>query len=218
MGFVGLDSVRQEKTWNKDSIALLRLAGEIFVNALEHKRAQAIQAGQRQFLELLATGGGFSETLHTLVRIIEEQSPGMLGLVLLLDEDGKHLHIGAAVSLPEDYVQSIEGLEIGPLVGSCGTACYRRERVIVEDVLSDPRWDGLRDLAVKHRLRACWSEPVLPRSSHRHVRDVLSPAARADRSRAECDRDGCAPGRDCDRAQAGARSAAVSLSNFGAAR
>ncbi len=160
MGFVGCDAVRQERTWTEDSIALLRLVGEIFANALEHKRAQAIQAGQRQFLELLATGGNFSEILHTLVRIIEEQWPGMLGLVLLLDEDGKHLHIGAAVSLPEDYVQSIEGLEIGPLVGSCGTACYRRERVIVEDILTDPRWDGLRDLAVKHRLRACWSEPV----------------------------------------------------------
>ncbi len=160
MGFVGLDSVRHERTWAEDSIALLRLVGEIFANALEHKRAQGIQVGQRQFLELLATGGDFSETLHTLVRIIEEQWPGMLGLVLLLDEDGRHLHIGAAVSLPEDYVQSIEGLEIGPLVGSCGTACYRRERVIVEDILTDPRWDGLRDLAVKHRLRACWSEPV----------------------------------------------------------
>ena len=160
LGFVGFDSVRQERTWDDDSVALLRLVGEIFANALEHKRAQAIQAGQRQFLELLAMGGDFSETLHTLVRIIEEQSPGLLGLVLLLDEDGQHLHIGAAVSLPDEYVQSIEGLEIGPLVGSCGTACYRRERVIVEDILTDARWDGLRDLAVKHCLRACWSEPV----------------------------------------------------------
>jgi GAF domain-containing protein len=160
MGFVGLDAVRHEMAWAEDSIALLRLVGEIFANALEHKRAQAIQAGQRQFLELLATGGDFSDTLHTLVRIIEEQWPCMLGLVLLLDEDGRHLQVGAAVSLPEDYVQSIEGLEIGPLVGSCGTACYRRERVIVEDILTDPRWDGLRHLAVKHRLRACWSEPV----------------------------------------------------------
>ncbi|HET7087801.1 MAG TPA: PAS domain-containing protein, partial [Anaerolineae bacterium] len=160
VGFVGFDSVRSEKAWDEDSIALLRIVGEIFVNALEHKRAQAIQAGQRQFLELLATGGDFSGTLHTLVRLIEEQWPGMLGLVLLLDVDGRHLHIGASISLPEDYVQSIEGLEIGPMVGSCGTACYRRERVIVEDILTDPRWDGLRDLAVKYGLRACWSEPV----------------------------------------------------------
>ena len=161
VGFLGLDSVRSEKTWSEQSIALLKIVGEIFVNALEHKRAQAIQDGQREFLELLATGGGFSETLHALVRTIEEQWPGMLGLVLLLDEQGKHLHHGASISLPEAYNQSIEGLEIGPMVGSCGTASYWGERVIVEDIATDPRWDGLRDLALTYGLRACWSEPVL---------------------------------------------------------
>ncbi len=160
VGFLGLDSVRVEKPWTEDLTTLLTIVGGLIVNALEHKRAQAIQAGQRQFLELLATGGSFSETLHTLVRLIEDQWPGMLGLILLLDEDGKHLHIGASVSLPQDYVRSIEGLEIGPMVGSCGTACYRRERVIVEDTATDPRWEGLRDLALRYSLRACWSEPV----------------------------------------------------------
>jgi len=159
-GFLGFDSVRSERSWGEDTVALLKTVAGIIVNALEHKRAQAIQTGQRQFLELLATGGDFSETLHSLVRLIEDQWPGMLGLVLLLDEDGRHLHIGASVSLPQDYVQSIEGLEIGPMVGSCGTACYRRERVIVEDTATDPRWDGLRDLALQYDLRACWSEPV----------------------------------------------------------
>ncbi|HER35189.1 MAG TPA: PAS domain S-box protein, partial [Halothiobacillaceae bacterium] len=159
-GFLGFDSVRWERSWGEATRALAETAAGIVVNALEHKRAQAIQAGQREFLELLATGGNFSEILHTLVRLIEGQWPGMLGLILLLDEDGRHLHIGASLSLPEDYVRSIEGLEIGPMVGSCGTACYRRERVIVEDTATDPRWDGLRDLALQHGLRACWSEPV----------------------------------------------------------
>lgn len=161
VGFLGFDAVRASKTWSERDLALLKIVGEIVVNALEHRRAQAIQDGQRQFLELLATGGGFSETLHTLVRIIEEQWPGMQALILLLDEDGLHLHLGAAVTLPEEYTASIEGLEIGPLVGSCGTACYLRERVIVENIHTDPRWDGLRDLAVRYGLGACWSEPVL---------------------------------------------------------
>jgi len=158
LGFVGFDTVRA-RAWTSNSLKL-QVVGDIIVNALEHRRSQAIQEGQRQFLELLATGGGFAETLHTLVRLIEDQWPGMLGLILLLDEDGAHLHIGASVSLPEDYVQSIEGLEIGPMVGSCGTACFRRERVIVEDTAADPRWEGLRDLALRYGLRACWSEPV----------------------------------------------------------
>lgn len=84
----------------------------------------------------------------------------MLGLVLLLDVDGRHLQIGASTSLPQEYVESIEGLAIGPEVGSCGTACYSGERVIVEDIRKDSRWDGLRNLAVKHNLLACWSQPV----------------------------------------------------------
>src|SRR5690606_16386000 len=115
----------------------------------------------QQFLELLATGGGFHQTLQTLVEIIEEQWPGMKGLILLMDEDGRHLRVGAAASLPEEYTQSIEGLEIGPMVGSCGTAAYTRQRVIVEDIARDPRWEGLRNLAEKYNLGACWSEPVL---------------------------------------------------------
>ena len=160
IGLVGFDAVREARTWTDESIKLLRMLASILVNALERKRAQAIQEGQRQFLELLATGGDFSETLHTLVSIIEEQWPGMQALVLLLDEEG-HLHHGASLSLPEAYVDSIAGLAIGPMVGSCGTACYHRQRVIVEDIAEDPRWDGLRDLALEHGLRACWSEPVI---------------------------------------------------------
>lgn len=161
IGFVGYDSVVQNRRWSEENIALLRIVGEMFVNALEHKRAQIAQDGQRQFLELLARGGEFYQTLTRLVQMIEGQFPAMLGLVLLLDEDGKHLHIGAGPSLPQDYLDSIEGLEIGPQVGSCGTACYTASRVIVEDIATDPRWDGLRDLALGARLRACWSEPVI---------------------------------------------------------
>ncbi len=137
-----------------------QVSGVIYTRIDVTARSQAIQAGQQQFLELLASGGSLSETLHTLVGIIEEQRPGMQALVLLLDPDGLHLHIGAAASLPQDYLQSIEGLEIGPLVGSCGTAAYSGKRVIVEDIAKDPRWEGLRDLALKHGLGACWSEPV----------------------------------------------------------
>lgn len=164
IGFVGFDAIRGEKLWSEENIGLLRIVGEMFVNALEHKRAQMAKDSQRQFLELLARGGEFMQMLDTLVRIIEAQIPAMLGLVLLLDEDGRHLHIGAGPSLSKEYLDSIEGLEIGPMVGSCGTACYTASRVIVEDIASDPRWDGLRDLALQANLRACWSEPVITSS------------------------------------------------------
>lgn len=164
IGFLGFDAVRAEKTWSEETIALLKIVGEIFVNALENKRSQKIQAGQQQFLELLATGGGFHETLQALVEIIEEQWPGLQALVMLLDEDGQRLHVGAASRLPREYLDAIEGMEIGPNAGSCGTAAYTRQRVIVENIATDPRWEGLRELAQRCGLGSCWSEPVLSSS------------------------------------------------------
>ncbi|MGC9398064.1 MAG: GAF domain-containing protein [Anaerolineae bacterium] len=159
VGFLGFDAVRERKRWSRDSRMLLQNVGDIFVNALERKRAQAIQEGQQQFLELLARGGDFTETLENLIRLIEKQWPGMIGLVLRV-EDGKLYH-AASLSLSDEYLASIEGLEIGPQVGSCGTAAYLGRRVIVEDIAVDPRWEGLREIALADGLRACWSEPIL---------------------------------------------------------
>jgi PAS domain S-box-containing protein len=161
VGFIGFDAVRSRQKWDAESFQQLEMLSVIILNAQEHKRYQAIQAGQRQFLELLAEGRDFHETLETLVQLIEDQWPGMMGLILLLDDEGKHLHVGASISLPERYLNSIEGLEIGPDVGSCGTASFLGERVIVEDIKKDPRWDGLRSLALEYSLQACWSEPVI---------------------------------------------------------
>ena len=120
----------------------------------------AMETGQQEILQLLATGASLSHTLERLIEVMEAQAPGMLGLILLLDEDGTRLHVGAGPSLPQDYLDSIEGLVIGPQVGSCGTAAYSGERVIVTDIARDARWNDLRDLALQHGLRACWSEPV----------------------------------------------------------
>ncbi|GAP17099.1 GAF domain-containing protein [Levilinea saccharolytica] len=161
LGYLGFDSLTAAKTWDEDSLAMLNMVGEIIANAMEHKRAQAIQDGQRQFLELLARGGSLNETLNALVQVVEEQWPGMMCLVLILDETGRRLHVGGAVSLPQAYLDEIEGIEIGPLVGSCGTACYTGQRVLVEDIRSDPRWEGLRETALRYGLLSCWSEPVI---------------------------------------------------------
>ena len=160
IGFLGFDAVRHEVAWTEVELHTFQMLGAVLANALAHRRSQAIQQGQKQFLELLASGSDFKETLHTLVEIIEDQWPGMLGLVLLLDRETQRLQVGAAVSLPEDYLETLEGLQIGPEVGSCGSACFHGERVIVEDIRSDPRWDGLRELAVAHGLLSCWSQPV----------------------------------------------------------
>src|SRR5258708_1639610 len=85
----------------------------------------------------------------------------MLASVLLLDADGVHLRHGAAPSLPQAYIQAIDGLPIGPNEGSCGSAASRREPVYVWDIASDPLWAPYAELALSHGLRACWSSPIL---------------------------------------------------------
>jgi two-component system cell cycle sensor histidine kinase/response regulator CckA len=100
------------------------------------------------------------EILGTLCTSIEKRYSGLLCSVLLLETDGTTLRHGAAPSLPKEYTQAIDGLQIGPCVGSCGTAAYRRQQVIVSDIASDPLWANFRDLALSHDLRACWSTPI----------------------------------------------------------
>ncbi len=125
----------------------------------EQDSAQLLE-GQNRVLEHIAKGAPVHETLDFLLRIVEPHCPGMLCSILLLDDDGVHVHHGAAPSLPDSFVRAVDGQSIGPCAGSCGTAAFRREPVIVEDIATDPLWANYRELALKHGLRACWSTPI----------------------------------------------------------
>jgi PAS domain S-box-containing protein len=140
----------------------------IIRNITDRKRAEALRVGQSRILEMIATGRPLSETLLALARLVESQSQGMLCSVLLLDRDGEHLRHGAAPGLPDAYNLAIDGLRIGPAVGSCGTAAYRKQSVMVTDIHTDPLWENYRGLADQYGLRACWSVPVLS-----HKNEVL---------------------------------------------
>ncbi|MAT65307.1 MAG: hypothetical protein CMN57_06655 [Gammaproteobacteria bacterium] len=126
----------------------------------ERTRAERISRGRGRVLEMLATGMPLQDILHALMEETETARPGIICSILLLDADGRHLRHGAAPSLPRHYCEAVDGLEIGPRVGSCGAASYTGERVIVEDIMTHPYWDGLREPAAAAGLRACWSEPV----------------------------------------------------------
>ena len=78
-------------------------------------------------------------------------------------KDGKHLRHGAAPSLPQPYMEAIDGAEIGPCAGSCGTAAFTAAPVFVSDIAEDPLWADFKDVALPHGLRACWSIPILTR-------------------------------------------------------
>ncbi|MEG4070657.1 PAS domain S-box protein [Microcoleus sp. Pol11C2] len=126
----------------------------------ERKQAESWLTGQKQILEMIAKGANLGATLNSLVEIIEQQSRDVMGSILLLAPDGQHLLHGAAPSLPDSYNAAIHGIAIGPDVGSCGTAAFSRQQVIVTDIARDPLWKNFRDLALSFGLRACLSTPI----------------------------------------------------------
>jgi serine phosphatase RsbU (regulator of sigma subunit) len=127
-----------------------------------HERFLALLSGQKDALELVARGAALADVLDLLARLIEAQSvSGAKASVLLVDDDGRHLLHGAAPGLPDDYNEAVHGVAIGPAAGSCGTAAYRREPVIVTDIATDPLWEDHRHLAQAAGLAACWSVPIL---------------------------------------------------------
>lgn len=135
-----------------------RAAAETEVARRVH--AEALLTGERSVLEMIARGQPLEETLDALARLIETEADGAHCSIHLLDRDGVHLRHGAAPSLPDAYNQAIDGIAIGPAVGSCGTAAHRREPVVVTDISTDPLWDDFRDVALRHGLHACWSTPI----------------------------------------------------------
>lgn len=133
-------------------------------NVTDDKRSEALRTAHNRVLELAIGDSPLEETLSALIRIVETTSrTGVLGSILLLDADGKHLRHGAAPSLPKDYIAAINGAEIGACAGSCGTAAYLGAAVFVSDIATDPLWADYKAIALPFGLRACWSIPILTR-------------------------------------------------------
>ncbi len=128
--------------------------------ALRQTHEQRLEL-QQQILDAIARHHGeLPEILASIVNRVENKRPGMIASILLLDDDGKHIRTGAAPSLPKAWNDAVDGAEIGPSTGSCGTAAFRNERVVVSDIATDPLWTDYREAALAIGLKACWSEPI----------------------------------------------------------
>jgi PAS domain S-box-containing protein len=130
----------------------------------DRKDAEQTLQGHARVLEMVAAGQPVGEILAALCRLAEERIPEARCSILLYDPEGNLLRHGAAPSLPAAYCAAIDGVAVGPTVGSCGTAAHTRSGVIVTDIATDPLWSKWRDLALTYGLRACWSKPVFSRS------------------------------------------------------
>jgi PAS domain S-box-containing protein len=127
----------------------------------DRERAQALLAGEKQLLEMIAEGKSLSLTLDTLCRLIEQFSVGSICSIFLLDKSGKYLRHVASPSLPKAVADAIDGSIVGMGIGPCPMAAYLNERVAVPDIAKNARWPAFRNLASAHGLRACTSTPIL---------------------------------------------------------
>jgi diguanylate cyclase (GGDEF)-like protein len=146
-----------------DEISSLAIAINRTLEALQKSQElrqikEALLVGEKRLLEMIAKADPLSDVLDFLARLIENQSSGSLCSVLLLERNT--LRQVAGPSLPQTYTSAIDGVTIGPSVGSCGTAAYTGKPVIVSDVAADPLWKDYRELALSHQLQACWSVPI----------------------------------------------------------
>ncbi len=138
----------------------LRMIG-LHTDITERKLQEEYKNLRNVILEMLASGESMERTLLAIVTGIEKMYPEMLCSILLLDSEGKRLTNGIAPSLPNFYNNSINGLLIGLGQGSCGTAAFKGERVIVEDISTHPYWAPFRSVAARAGLGASWSQPIL---------------------------------------------------------
>lgn len=143
--------------WNEERQQMFCIGRDV----TERRRRADLEAQQRVVLALIARDRPLDEVLLAVVEMLERQSPGMRGSIMLLDPERDTLHVSAAPHLPAAYCEAIEGSRIGPQAGSCGTSAFRRAFVHVDDIATDPLWVDYRADALPHGLRACWSAPVL---------------------------------------------------------
>jgi len=127
----------------------------------ERRRNEETLRGRNKVLEQLATGAPLRDILTLMAQTVENARPGSICSILVLDKETGRLRHGAGPSLPEFYNDAVDGIEIGPGVGSCGTAAFTGKRVVVEDISTHPYWLPFKEAAERAGLRACWSEPVL---------------------------------------------------------
>ncbi len=136
-------------------------AGTLEAQRMARKRVEVLQAGQKSVLELVARDAPLLEILDETLRVVEQQAPGMICSILLVDDEAGVLRHAVSRRLPDAYVREMEAIAIGPDVGSCGSAAFHRKRVVVTDVATDARWESFRDPTANAGLAACWSDPIL---------------------------------------------------------
>jgi len=135
----------------------VRIIGTHF-DITERKKAELFNNKNAEILEMIAVGHSAPDIYDAIALMYENRHSGMC--CSMLELHGNKLMHGGAPSLPKEYCDAIHGLEYGPCSGSCGASTYTGKRVLVENIETDPIWEHIKDVALSHGLRSCWSEPI----------------------------------------------------------
>src|SRR6266481_3033845 len=130
----------------------------------DRKRAEALLAAETRTLEMIANGARLADILERLCATIDAQARNTTSAVMLMDADRMRLWPVARPRLPKGWIEAITPLKIGPGIGSCGSAAFLKQRVIVSDIATDPLWVDYRDVALSYGLRAAWSQHLLSKT------------------------------------------------------
>jgi diguanylate cyclase (GGDEF)-like protein len=156
-----------DRTWSEGDLralgdAAVAVSTEVRLRLAHQEAARVgdLVASHNRLHELIAQAAPLREVLGELVEGIERYEPSVIPCVVLLDRESSTLHPGAGPSLPPHYLASIDGVIIGPNVGTCGSAAWSGQLTITEDIADDPRWAPIRDFAMDAGLRHCWSMPI----------------------------------------------------------
>ncbi len=135
----------------------VRLVGT-HVDITDRKITETFDSKYAEILEMIAIGRPASDIYDAIALMYESRHPGMR--CSMLELSGNKLLHGGAPSLPKEYCEAVHGLENGPSVGSCGTSTFTGQRVLVENIETDPKWEKIKHFALPHGMRCCWSEPI----------------------------------------------------------
>src|SRR6266478_6927027 len=130
----------------------------------DRNRAEALLAAEKRTLEMIASGASLAAILESLCETIDGQTRNIKSAVMLMDADCMHLRHAAGPRVPKGWIDAITPLKIGPAIGSCGSAAFLKQRVIVSDIATDPLWVDYRDAALSFGLYAAWSQPLLSKN------------------------------------------------------
>ena len=128
-------------------------------------RAQRNLRSQQRVQTLIARDQPLEETLKAICKVIQAQVPGGIASIMLIDASGERFQKAFSLDLPQEYLDLLQGVEVGPNSGSCGRAAYLRDFVVSADIANDPRWRGFHEATARHGLAACWSYPIIGSSA-----------------------------------------------------